>query len=280
MDGIARRLAQSVSLRLGAPVVVENKTGASGTIGSAEVARAKPDGYTLLFSTDGPLITALATMKSLPYDPRKDFTYLAKVASNGPVLVAHPSVGANSLKELVEELKASGKSMIYGSWGPRTLPVQVMHSAAAQAGVIQRRLRGSPPALQDVLGDHIKLTFTAPHLAAPLVTDGKLKALAVVGSNRSDVLPAVQTFEEQGLKGFVFTNETWVGLMGPAGLGSAVRQKLGGGRARRDAGAGVQILGGFRLQRRKGRFGEFAREYHAAVEVIPKLIREAGVVPE
>ncbi|MEJ8848627.1 tripartite tricarboxylate transporter substrate binding protein [Variovorax rhizosphaerae] len=282
IDAIARKLSELLVTRLGQPIVIDNKPGAVGSIAAAEVARASADGYTLLFTTGDPLIGALAVLSSLPYDPRKDFAFISKVAANGPVLVAHPSVKANNLAELIAGIKAGG-AMPYGSWGPGTLPAQVMESMARQAGVKLTEVpyRGSPPALQDVLGNQIGMTFTGPNLAAPLIADGKLKALAVVGPRRSPLLPNVQTFAEAGFKGFVFTNEIWAGLVAPAKLDPVIRDQLSEAvqAAVREpslqkylAEAGFTAIGNSP--------SEFAQQYAAEVAVVPPLIREMGVTPQ
>lgn len=283
VDAIARRLAQAVGQKLKATIVVDDKPGASGTIGAAEVARAPADGYTCLFTVGDPLISALSILKSLPYDPQRDFTFISKVAANGPVLVAHAGVKANDLAELVAQAKAASEPTQYGSWGPGTLPVQVMESVARQAGIKLREVpyRGSPPALQDVLGSQIPMTFTAPHIAAPFIAQGKLKALAVVGPQRSSVLPAVKTFEESGFKGFVFTNEIWVGLLAPAKLDEAVRKKLEDAvRASLQEADLRKFLSDAGFAPIGSSAEQFAREYGAEVAVIPGLIKDLGVVPQ
>ncbi|MDM0033443.1 tripartite tricarboxylate transporter substrate binding protein [Variovorax sp. J22P271] len=283
IDAIARKLAEILVPRLGQPIVIDNKPGAVGSIAAAEVARASADGYTLLFTTADALIGALAVLKSLPYDPRKDFAFISKVASNGPVLVAHPSVKASNLPELIAGIKGGTVPDAYGSWGPGTLPAQVMESMARQAKVKLTEVpyRGSPPALQDLLGNQIGLTFTGPNVAAPLIADGKIKALAVVGPKRSPLLPDVQTFSEAGFKGFVFTNEIWAGLLAPAMVPSAVRDQLAQAvqAAVREpalqkylAEAGFAALGNTPA--------EFAQQYAAEVAVVPPLIREMGVAPQ
>ena len=282
VDSIGRKLGQSVAKRLGEPVVVDNKPGAVGTIGAAEVARAAPDGYTFMFCVGDPLIGALAVLKSLPYDPRSDFSFISKVAANGPMLMANPSVKANNLPELIAQLKASGEPLSYGSWGPGTLPTQVMETMAKQAGVklLEVPYRGSPPALQDVLGNQIAMTFVSPLVGAPLIAQGKLKPLAVV-SHRSTVLPNVGTFAEAGFTSYVFNNEIWVGLLGPAKMEPAIRDKMAEAvRASLQesdmkdflTNAGFAVIGNSPA--------EFEKEYRTEVEIIPKLISDLGVKPQ
>ena len=161
---ISRRLAESLSRQLGVAVVVENKPGAAGVLAAAEVARA--DGHTFLVTTNSPFITALAVMKSLPYDPQADFALISKIGASPTVLVANPKFGPDSLAELVALLKP-GEANVYGSWGPGTMPAQVMESLARKAGVALTEVpyRGSPPALQDVLANEVDMTFLSPQVA-------------------------------------------------------------------------------------------------------------------
>lgn len=282
-DSIARRLAETVSRVLGVPVIIDNKPGGSGTIGAAEVARAAPDGYTFMFSVADPLIGALAVLKSLPYDPRRDFTFVTKVANSGPILVANPSIKASNLPELIAELKAGNNKMSYGSWGPGTMPTQVLEAMAQQAGVglTEVAYKGAPPALQDLLGGHVALTFVAPHLVVPLAAERKVKPLAVVSARRSALLPNVPTFAEAGFNGFVFTNEIWVGLTAPAKMDVAIRDRMTQAvqMALREpvmskflSDTGFLVVGNLPA--------EFEKEYRAEVDVVPRLMRERGVVPE
>ncbi|MGD9942462.1 MAG: Bug family tripartite tricarboxylate transporter substrate binding protein [Burkholderiaceae bacterium] len=283
VDSVARRLGDAVARVLGVAVVVENKPGGGGTIGAAEVARAAPDGYTLLVAIPDPLVSAMAVHKGLRYDPRKDFSFISKISANGPVLVAHPGVSADSFSALVAQAKAQGTEFSYGSWGPGSLPMQLMQSVARQAGVKFQEVTyaGSPPAMQDLLGGRIDMSLTAPHLAAGLIASGKIKALASLGSSRSPLLPTVQTFAEAGFPGFVFTNYIWIGLLGPAGMESAVRDRMAQavqlalqGPAMRD------FLGQNGFMPIGSTPAQFEQEYRTEAEVIPGLIRELGVVPQ
>lgn len=283
VDAIARRLGELLGKSLGASVVVDNKPGAIGTIGAGDVARSAADGYTFLFTTSDPLVAASAMLKRLPYDPRAGFLPISKVANSGPALVAHPRVKANSLSELIADMKAHGSSPSYGSWGPGTIPMQVMESAGRQAGVRFSEVpyRGSPPALQDLLGGAVDLTFAAPFVAAPLIAEGRMKALAVVGAKRSAALPGVQTFAEAGYTAYVFTNEIWVGLLAPAGLDPAIRQQVAAavGAAVRGAELGP-FLNNIGFTPLGNAPADFERELQAEATLIPALLRELGLQPQ
>lgn len=282
IDAVARKLGDSLSRRMGVPFIIDNKAGAAGSIGAAEVARAAPDGYTYLFSVNDPLVGVLATMVGLPYDPSRDFSFITKVGASGPALVVHPSVKANTLAELVADIKA-GARHAYGSWGPGSLPMQVMESFAQQAGVkiTEVPYRGGPPALQDLLAGQIQSTFLAPHLAPPLIADGKIKAIAVAGKNRSTLLPNTQTFAEAGFAGFIFTNEIWVGLTAPAKLNKAIQDQMAGAvRASLREPELTKFLTdiGFAIVANSPE--EFAKEHQAEVAVVPALIKKLGVVAQ
>lgn len=283
LDAVARKLAETMAPGLGVPVIVENKPGGAATIGAAEVARSAPDGYTFMFSVADPLIGALAAVKAMPYDPRRDFSFISKVATSGPVLVVNPSVKANTLAELLAELKATKAKLSYGSWGPGSMPSQVIESMAQQAGVVLNEVpyKGAPPALQDLLGNHVAMTMIAPHLAAPLAAERKLKILAVVSPRRSALLPNVPTFAESGFNSFVFTNEIWVGLTGPAKIDDAVRDRMVQAvqAALRDV-AFSKFMGDIGFAIVGNSPAEFEKEYRAEVDIVPRLMRERGVVPE
>lgn len=227
LDVISRRLAESLSRQLGVAVVVENKPGAAGVLAAAEVARAT-DGHTFLVTTNSPFITALAVMKSLPYDPQADFALISKIGASPTVLVANPKFGPDSLAELVALLKPGKANVTYGSWGPGTMPAQVMESLARKAGVALTEVpyRGSPPALQDVLANEVDMTFLSPQVALPLIEQGRIKPLAVVGGGRAALLPGVPTFAQAGYDDFVFGNPTWAGIAAPARMPHAALARM------------------------------------------------------
>ncbi len=283
VDAVARKLGEHIGKSLGGTVVIDNKPGALGTIGAAEVARAPADGHTFLFSTSSPLVEAAAMLKAMPYDPRTGFSFISKVANSAPALVANMNVKANSLSELVAEMKAKGTSPTYGSWGPGTIPMQIMESASRQSGVKFREVpyKGSPPALQDMLAGAVDMTFMAPYAAVPMIAGGKLKALALVSDKRSSLLPNVQTFTEAGFSSFVFTNEVWVGLVGPAGLPSVVHLKIAD--AVRAAVQGPELknfLLGIGFTPVGNTPAEFEKEHRAEFAAIPPLLRELGMTAQ
>ena len=278
IDAIGRKLGELMSAQLGAPIVIENKPGAAGTIGATEVARAKPDGYTMMLSVGDALISSTVTMK-VPYDPQRDFTLISKIAASGPVLVANKSMQAADLAGAVQQARTAQIPLAYGSYGPGSYPQLIMESLARQSSVkfIDVPYKGSPPAMTDLLGGQLAFTFTSTSIAAPMVAEGKVKAIAVIGDRRSALLPEVQTFAEAGYDAFIFKNKAWVGLSGPAGMPADVVQKL--------AAAARQVVRDPEFGKYLENIGfdaignapeEFLREYREEYSVVPGLIKELG----
>lgn len=264
------------------PIVIDNKPGASGTIGAAEVARATADGYTLLLSVGDPLVSAQATMK-IPYDPVRDFRFISKVAASGPMLIASKTVKANNLAELIVEAKGAKTSLSYGSYGPGSFPQQILETLARETGIKLTEVpyRGSPPALQDLMAGQLDLTFTSAIQAAPLISEGRIKALAVIGDQRNAVLPKIETFAEVGFSSFVFRNKVWVGLSGPAALTDTVVQEMAAAvqaAAREPAFTKFLADTGFDLIANSP--AQFLQDNRAELAVIPALIRKLGVTPQ
>ncbi|WP_447922001.1 Bug family tripartite tricarboxylate transporter substrate binding protein [Achromobacter aegrifaciens] len=279
IDVIGRKLGELMSAQLGVPIVIENKPGAAGTIGAAEVARAKPDGYTLMVSVGDALISSVVTMK-VPYNPERDFTLISKIAASGPVLIANKAMQVDDLAGAVKKAQAAQTPLAYGSYGPGSYPQLIMESLARQASVdpIEVPYKGSPPAMTDLLGGQLAFTFTSTSIAAPMVADGKVKAIAVIGDKRSALLPQVQTFAEAGYDAFVFKNKAWVGLSGPAGMPADVVHKLAAAAQQvvraPEFGKYLENIGFDAVGNSPG---EFLQEYREEYSVVPGLIRELGV---
>jgi len=226
-DAVGRKIADALSTRLKAAVVIDNKAGAGGALGAVEVLRSAPNGYTLLLTIADPLVTTPATMK-VSYDPRADFTPIVKLARSYPLLLIHPSYKSTTLKELAEEARAARAPLTYGSFGTGSFPQLVLESVAGKAGVKLSNVpyRGTPAALNDMLANQITLAFTSVGQAAPLIAQGKARALAIMGPARSPVLPQVPTFAESGFDNFFTRRDSWLGLFGPAKLPPELVEKL------------------------------------------------------
>jgi len=217
-DIVARPLAQLLGESLKQPVVIENKGGAGGSIAADVVAKSPPDGYTLIMATVGTHAINAALYRKLPYDPVKDFTPIALVASAPVTIVVNPAAGIDSVGALVARAKASPGTVSFGSAGNGTPGHLTGEIFAAAAGVKLQHVpyKGSAPAVTDLLGNQIPMMFDPIQSVIANVRAGKLKALAISSRARSPLLPDVPTLDEAGLKGFETT--AWWAVFGPAGM--------------------------------------------------------------
>jgi tripartite-type tricarboxylate transporter receptor subunit TctC len=215
-DIIGRFVAEKLSPRIGQPVIVDNVAGASGNIGSAQVAHAKPDGLTIMSSVNT-LVMNASLYKNLPYDPVKDFAPLTLTAWGALVLVANPQQAPNTLGELVAAAKANPRTLTYGSPGVGTPHHLSMALVESMAGIELMHVpyKGTAGAVQDLLGGQIGYMFLPVHVSAQYIKAGKLKAIAAGSPRRLPQLPDVPTLIEQGLVGADV--DMWYGLFAPKG---------------------------------------------------------------
>lgn len=214
-DILARTIGEEMQKRWNQPFVVENKPGATGNIGTSMVARAAPDGHTLLM-TSNPFTANVSLLKSVPYDPLKSFVPIIEVGVAGLALAVHPSVPAKSIKELVAWLQAKKGDADYSSpgiGGPHHLAMELF-KLQTKTDAKHIPYKGSAGALQDLVAGHVSLGFVPPHTSSALFHDGKLRMLAVASRERVKVEPGLPTFAEEGLPGFEV--ELWYGLLAPA----------------------------------------------------------------
>jgi tripartite-type tricarboxylate transporter receptor subunit TctC len=225
-DIIVRLVGQELSKRLGQPVIVENRTGASGNIGTETVAHAAPDGYTLLMANVAPMAINAAVFKHLPYDPVKDFTAISPLAVFANVLVVPPSLKVHNIRELVALSKTRLGGLNYASAGMGSITnlSAVMFGLATGAKMVQVPYRGGGPAITALLGAEVDLYFSSLPAALPHVKSGQLVALGVTSEKRSTSAPDIPTLVEEGLADF--NAVTWIGLVGPAGLPDKVVSRL------------------------------------------------------
>ena len=227
VDVPGRILAQKLSEALGQPVVVENRAGAGSTIGADNVAKSKPDGYTLMITSTTHVISA-NLYKRLPYDALRDFTMVMKLAEGPYVLVVHPSLAANSVADLVALAKAQPGRIDYASSGNGSSQHLVAALFCAMSGAPLNHIpyKGSDRATQDIIGGQVKVGFVGTPIALPHVKSGRLRALAVSTARRSAEMPAVPTLAEAGVPGYEAT--IWMGLFAPAGLPREIVARLHG----------------------------------------------------
>ena len=223
-DSSARVVSERLGARLGQAVIVENRPGASGNIGTAAVAAAAPDGYTLLLGFDGTMVINPHVYAKLPFDTLRDFAPVTKLGDATLILVAHPSVPAKDLREFLPQAK--GQSFSYGTAGTGSTPHLAGELLAQRAGIALTHVpyKGGGQAMGDVVGGQIPLVFTAIATAQQFVRSGKLKGLGVSSAKRSGSLPEVPTFVESGLEGFVV--DSWVGILAPAKTPRPVVERL------------------------------------------------------
>jgi tripartite-type tricarboxylate transporter receptor subunit TctC len=216
-DIVARIVGERLSKTLGQPVLIENKPGAAGLLGATAVAKSPADGYTFLMGTVGTHAINAGLYSKMPYDTVKDFTPVTLVASVPNVLVVHPSLPANSVKDLIGYLKANPDKANFASSGSGTSIHLSGELFKIKTGVAMTHIayKGSPPALTDLMGGQVQLMFDNLPTSLPYVKAGKLKALAVTTAKRIPALPDVPTVAESGLPGF--ETGSWFGLFAPAG---------------------------------------------------------------
>jgi tripartite-type tricarboxylate transporter receptor subunit TctC len=226
VDIASRAIAAEMSKTIGQPVTVENRPGAGGNIGGAEVARSAPDGYTLLMTTSGINGINPVLYRKMQFDPNKDLTAVAALVSLSNVLVVHPSVKAQSVAELLAMIRAEPGKMTFASSGSGTSihmsGEMFMHLTGTK--MIHVPYKGSAPALTDLLGGQVQMMFDNIPSALPHIRAGKLRALATTGGSRDPALPDLPTIAEAGVKGY--EAGVWFGLAAPAGTPASVIARL------------------------------------------------------
>lgn len=225
-DIVARILAQKLSEQMGQQFIVENKPGAGATLGTEQVAKADPDGHTLLMADVGPLAIAPSAFARLPYTVSKDFAPVSQVAVLPFLLVVHPSVPAKSVPELVAYAKAHPTELNYASVGNGTAVhlATELFKQLTEVDIKHVPYRGSAPALTDLVAGRVSVMFVNVLSAMSFVNGGQLRALAIGSSKRSEALPDVPTFAELSMASF--DAGVWFGILAPAGAPPAIVQKL------------------------------------------------------
>lgn len=225
LDNLVRKVADRLSKNLGQSIVVENIGGGGGTIASQQVAKAAPDGYTLLASYTATHGTNPAVRK-LPYDAIKDFTAIGMIGATPNVLVINPSVPAKNLKEFVEYAKKNPATLSYGSAGPGSLTHLGVEQfkLAADFFMVHIPYRGIAPAFTDLIAGQTQAMLPSLFSATPYIKSNRVRALAVTGLKRSPAEPSIPTFNELGYKGF--EGQQWYGITGPANMPEPIVRKL------------------------------------------------------
>ena len=227
-DIVARLLAQRLGETWGQAVIVENRAGASGTVGTEAAARADPDGHTLFMATMGNMTANQHLYPRMTVDPLRAFAPITKVVDVHFVLLANPALPANGVQELIELAKKRPGEIAYSSSGPGGAPHLAMELFKRRAGVDLQHVpyKGSGPSMNDLIGGRVMLTMDSLVQSLPHIKSGRLKALAVLGPRRTALLPEVPTIAESGLPGYALTN--WFGLLAPAATPKQVLVQLNG----------------------------------------------------
>ena len=217
-DVLARVLGQKMAAGLGQPIVVDNKPGAAGIIGTDAVAKSAPDGYTIVLGLSNSLMTNEFLYEKLPYDTQRDLTLVYQVAMGPLVLVVHPSVPAKTAPELLKYVAANKGKVAYGSYGIGAYPhlAGAHMSLATQSDMSHVAYKGEAPMMQDLIGGQIQMAYASALVAKPHIDSGKIRAIGVSGERRMSTLPNVPTLAEQGLKDEAYRVTGWLAIAVPA----------------------------------------------------------------
>lgn len=224
-DVLGRILAKNLSVVLAQPVIVENVAGASGTVGTAQVARSAADGYTLLLGASVTNAIAPALYQKLSYQPVNDFAAIAQLATFGNAIVASPTLQVRNIAELTRWAQQAKNGGSYGTWGVGSAGHLAMEMVNATTGAALTHIpyKGTVLALNDVLGGQLPVAVTDPLVVVPFYKTGKVTVLAVTGARRSATMPEVPTLVEQGI---AFSTDSWYAVFAPAKTPAAVQRKL------------------------------------------------------
>lgn len=282
-DFVARTVGERLAKQLGQPVVVDNKAGANGALGASEVARAAPDGYTLLVTLGDTLINNVAMYKTLPYDPFKDFSYITQAVRSPAVISANADLPVKTMADFRRLAGEQRGKFTYGSWGPGGLG----HLAGEQlnrtldAGMVHVPQRGEAPVMADLLSKTVSLGLTSAGLAKQHVLAGKVTTLAIMGRERSPALPQVPTMREQGFDDPLFDAAVYIAFVAPAKTPEPVLRRLTEEIRKILADPEVGRLMNERgLEILNSTPREFEASHRAEADVILKRIRDFGLVPQ
>jgi len=223
-DIMARAIAERLSQRLGHPVVIDNRPGAGGNIGTDAVAKAAPDGYTLLMGTNATHAMNASLYGSIPFDHIKDFSPVILVGTLPLILVAHPSISANSVKEVIELAKAKPGALNFGIGSTSSRVSAELFKRMTNIDIVPILYKGATAMFTDLIGGQIQFGFETVATALPQVKAGKVKPIAVTSAKRTDLAPAVPTFAESGLAGYDVVG--WNALFAPQGTPPEIVAKL------------------------------------------------------
>ena len=280
-DSFARALGEDLARRMGQPVVIDNRPGASQAIGAEATAKAPPDGHTIFMGTQSGLVLNTIARKKLSYDPVRDLAPVSMLFTSPLYLVVHPSLPANSVKELVALARAKPGKLTFASIGNGTSQhlAGEMLRTRAKVDIVHVPYKGSSPAMTDLLGGQVDMMFEGGVSSLPHVKSGKLRALATTGRQRTDAMPELPTMAESGVAEFDIT--VWFAMVAPAGTPRPIIERLNWEvgevlrtRALKEkfSAAGIDIS--------PSTPEELGERIRADLPYYGKLMREAGIQPE
>lgn len=228
-DALARHLAEALGRKLGQPVIVENKVGVGGNLGTDAVAKSAPDGHTLLLTGPAPIAQAMALYKKLPYNPQTDLTLVSDIAQPRVVCAVNPAVPVKTIGEVLAWGKAHPGKLTFGTWGVGTQPqmVQALFDRNYGAQTINVPYKGEAPVIVNLLGGQLAMGCANASSVKPHVASGKLRAIATLGPTRAAAMPEVPTFAETGYKDDVLQLTGPLTLIAPAGTPQHIIARLG-----------------------------------------------------
>ena len=227
-DAAARLIAKKLGENIGQTVVVDNKGGAAGILGTDAVAKAPADGHTLLLTLSTSMLINQFLYTKLPYNPQKDLALITQIAAAPVTLVVHPSVPANNMKELLAYVKAQKGKLSYGSWGTGSYAhlAGAYMSKTMDADMVHVAYKGEAPMIQELIGGQLQLCFSSALNTKPFIDSGRVKAIGVTGKQRMDILPKVPTIYEQGVQDDAYSIFGWVAMGAPAGIPKEIVDQL------------------------------------------------------
>ncbi|WP_280151863.1 tripartite tricarboxylate transporter substrate binding protein [Piscinibacter sp. XHJ-5] len=278
-DAVARLLAERMAPRLGKAVIVDNKGGAAGVLGTDTVAKAPPDGHTLSVSLTTNLLINQFLFKKLPYNPQRDLALVSQIALAPIVLLVHPGVPARTGPELLRHIAANKGKLSFGSWGNGSAGhlSGAFMSQSQDAGMSHVPYKGEAPMVQDLIGGQVQMAFASAQQAKPFVDAGRLRAIGITGEQRMSVLPNVPTLLEQGLTDDVYRITGWVAMAAPGATPKAVVQRIAdevrAACEQPDVRARITALGFTAVARGPE---EFAAAYRKDLPVWERLVKATG----
>lgn len=284
VDSLARALADEMSRRIGQPIIIDNKTGASGMLAAQAVARAAPDGHTVLVTTSTPILNAPFMFAKVPYNVQRDLGFVTQICAGQLLFTVNTDVvPARNMKEFLAWSQKNKGRVNYGSYGVGTVGhlLGAYLSESRSLDMVHVGYKGEAPMLQDLLGGQIAWGITSAGSSAPYLKSGKLRALAVVGERRAQDLPDVPTMGEAGLPDPEFKLAGWVGMLAPAGTPPAVLARLESeARAATQSTAMKARFQLFAMDPIGNSSRDFRRDVETSLPVYERLIKSAGVKPE